>query len=72
MNVAAAAGIAVAGALVDRAGVPFALLIAWGCATAALLVALAGRANLGAERYRGKHEVRHGGARQVWRARRIL
>jgi MFS family permease len=72
MNVAAAAGIAVAGALVDRAGVPFALLIAWGCATAALLVALAGRANLGAERYRGKHEVRHAGARQVWRARRIL
>ena len=58
--------------LLDRAGVPFALLIAWGCATAALLVALAGRANLGAERYRGKHEVRHAGARQVWRARRIL
>jgi MFS family permease len=72
MNVAAAAGIAVAGALVDRAGVPFTLVIAWGCATAALLVALAGRASLGAERYRGKHEVRHAGARQVWRARRIL
>jgi MFS family permease len=72
MNVAAAAGIAVAGALVDRAGVPFTLLIAWGCAAAALLVALAGRASLGAERYRGKHEVRHAGARQVWRARRIL
>jgi MFS family permease len=72
MNVAAAAGIATAGALVDRAGVPFTLVIAWGCAAAALLVALAGRASLGAERYRGKHEARHPGPRQAWRARRIL
>jgi MFS family permease len=72
MNVTAAAGIAVAGALVDEAGVPPTMAIAWGCTAAALLVALAGRANLGAERYRGKHEVRHDGARQAGRARRIL
>jgi MFS family permease len=72
MNVAAAAGIALAGTLVDRAGVSSTLLIAWGCASAALVVALAGRASLGAERYRGRHEARHPGARQAWRARRIL
>jgi MFS family permease len=72
MNVAAAAGIALAGALVDRAGVPFTLVVAWACASAALLVGLAGRASLGAERYRGRHEVRHAGARQLSRARRIL
>jgi MFS family permease len=72
MNVAAAAGIAAAGALVDRAGVPFTLAVAWGCTAAALLVALAGRTTLGAERYRGKHEARHAGAGQAWRARRIL
>jgi len=72
MNVTAAAGIALAGALVDRAGVSSALVIAWGCTAAALLAALAGRASLGAERYRGKHEVRHAGARQAWRVRRIL
>jgi MFS family permease len=72
MNVAAAAGIALAGTLVDRAGVSSTLLIAWGCASAALLVALAGRASLGAERYRGRHEARHMRARQAWRARRIL
>jgi MFS family permease len=72
MNVTAAAGIAAAGALVDRAGVPPTMAIAWGCTVAALLVALAGRASLGAERYRGRHEVRHAGARQAGRARRIL
>jgi MFS family permease len=72
MNVAAAAGIALAGTLVDRAGVSSTLLIAWGCASAALVVALAGRASLGAERYRGRHEARHPGARQAWHARRIL
>jgi MFS family permease len=72
MNVAAAAGIAAAGALVDRTGVPFTLAVAWGCTAAALLVALAGRTTLGAERYRGKHEARHAGAGQAWRARRIL
>jgi MFS family permease len=72
MNVAAAAGIAAAGALVDQAGVPFTLAVAWGCTAAALLVALAGRTTLGAERYRGKHEARHAGAGQAWRARRIL
>jgi MFS family permease len=72
MNVTAAAGIAVAGALVDEAGVPPTMAIAWGCIAAALLVALAGRASLGAERYHGKHEVRHDGARQAGRTRRIL
>jgi MFS family permease len=72
MNVTAAAGIAAAGALVDRAGVPPTMAVAWACTAAALLVALAGRASLGAERYRGKHEVRHAGARQAGRARRIL
>jgi MFS family permease len=72
LNVAAAAGIAAAGALVDHAGVAPTLAIAWGCAAAALLVALAGRATLGAERYRGKHEARHAGTRLAWRARRIL
>jgi MFS family permease len=72
MNVTAAAGIAVAGALVDEAGVPPTMAIAWGCTAAALLVALAGRASLGAERYRGKHEVRPAGARQAGRTRRIL
>jgi MFS family permease len=72
MNVTAAAGIAVAGALIDRAGVPSTMAIAWACTAAALLVALVGRASLGAERYRGKHVARHAGARQMWRARRIL
>jgi MFS family permease len=72
MNVTAAAGMTLAGALVDRAGVSPTMVLAWGCTAAALLVALAGRASLGAERYRGKHEVRHAGARQAVRARRIL
>jgi MFS family permease len=72
MNVAAAAGIAAAGTLVDRAGVPFTLAVAWGCTAAALLAALAGRRTLGAERYRGRHEARHAGTRQAWRVRRIL
>ena len=72
MNVTAAAGIALAGALIDRAGVSSTMVIAWACTGAALLVALAGRASLGAERYRGKHVARHAGARQMWRARRIL
>jgi MFS family permease len=72
MNVAAAAGIAVAGAVIDRAGVSSTMLLAWGCTAAALLVALVGRASLGARRYRGRHEVGHAGARQAGRAGRIL
>jgi len=72
MNVTAAAGMTLAGAMVDRAGVPPTMAIAWGCTAAALLVALAGRASLGAERYRGKHEVGHAGTRQAGRIRRIL
>jgi MFS family permease len=72
LNITAAAGIALAGALIDRAGVSSTMVIAWACTAAALLAALAGRASLGAERYRGKHEVRHAAARQTWRARRIL
>jgi len=39
-NVTAAAGIALAGILVDRAGVPWTLGSAWACTTAALLVSL--------------------------------
>jgi MFS family permease len=71
-NVTAAAGIALAGALVDHAGVPLTLAVAWTCIAAALLVGLAGRGSLGAARYRGRHEVRHQGARQAWRLRRML
>ena len=72
LNVTAAAGIAVAGALVDRAGVSLALAAAWACATIALLVALAGRGSLGAAAYQGKHVAKPTGARQPGWARRML
>jgi MFS family permease len=72
MNVTAAAGLAVAGALVDRAGVPAAMAVACACTAAALLVALAGRGRLGAAPYRGRHEVGHAATRQLRRERRIL
>jgi MFS family permease len=71
-NVTAAGGIALAGALVDEVGVAWTLATAWAGATAALLVTLAGRARLGAARYRGKHEPRRAGARQARRTWRIL
>jgi hypothetical protein len=45
-NVTGAAGIAVAGVLVDSVGVPWAMTSAWACAAVALAVALAGRATL--------------------------
>jgi hypothetical protein len=72
LNVTAAAGIAAAGALVDRAGVPVTLAIAWACVAVGLLVGLGGRDHLGAAPYRGKHEVRQATARQLRRERRIL
>src|ERR687888_642572 len=62
-NVTAAAGIAAAGVMVDRVGVPWTLGTAWMCVTVALLVAVAGRSRLvpGAAgwvgwRQRGRHE----------------
>jgi MFS family permease len=72
MNVAAAAGLAGAGALVDRAGVPATLAAACACTTVGLLVALAGRERLGAAPYRGRHTAGHAGTRQPRRERRIL
>jgi len=45
-NVTAAAGIALAGILVDQAGVPWTLRSAWVCTTAALLVSLIARRTL--------------------------
>jgi hypothetical protein len=71
INVTAAAGLAGAGALVDRAGVPATLAVACACTAAGLLVALTGRGHLGAAPYRGRHEQRHA-TRQLRRARRIL
>jgi hypothetical protein len=68
INVTAAAGLAVAGALVDRAGVPATLAVACACTAAGLLVALAGYERLGAAPYRG----RHAGTRQPRRERRML
>jgi predicted MFS family arabinose efflux permease len=68
INVTAAAGLVVAGALVDRAGVPATLAVACACTAAGLLVALAGHERLGAAPYRG----RHAGARQPRRERRML
>ncbi|MFL5881770.1 MAG: MFS transporter [Actinomycetota bacterium] len=67
-NVTAAAGLVVAGALVDRAGVPATLAVACACTAAGLLVALAGHERLGAAPYRG----RHAGTRQPRRERRML
>jgi MFS family permease len=72
INVTAAAGLAVAGALVDRAGVPATLAVACACTAAGLLVALAGRDRLGAAPYRGRHEVGHAATRQLRRERRML
>jgi len=72
INVTAAAGLAVAGALVDRAGVPATLAVACACTAAGLLVALAGHERLGAAPYRGRHEVGHAAARQLRRERRML
>jgi MFS family permease len=72
INVTAAAGLAVAGALVDQAGVPPTLAVACGCTAAGLLVALAGRDRLGAAPYRGRHEVGQAVARQLRRERRML
>jgi MFS family permease len=72
INVTGAAGLAVAGALVDRAGVPATLAVACACTAAGLLVALAGRDRLGAAPYRGRHEVGHAATRQLRRERRLL
>ncbi|HEX2375016.1 MAG TPA: MFS transporter [Actinomycetota bacterium] len=72
INVTGAAGLAVAGALVDRVGVSAALAVACACAAAGLLVALAGRDRLGAAPYRGRHEMGQAAARQLRRERRIL
>jgi hypothetical protein len=72
LNVTGAAGLAAAGALVDRAGVPATLAVACACTAAGLLVALAGRGHLGAAPYRGRHEVGHAGTRQLRRQRRML
>jgi MFS family permease len=72
INVTAAAGVAAAGALVDRAGVPTTLAIAWASTAVALLVAMAGRDSLGAAPYRGRHEVGQAATRQLRRERRIL
>jgi hypothetical protein len=72
INVTAAAGLAGAGALVDRAGVPATLAVACACVAAGLLVALAGRERLGAAPYRGRHAAGHAGTRQPRRERRML
>jgi MFS family permease len=72
INVTGAAGLAVAGALVDRVGVSATLAVAGACAAAGLLVALAGRAQLGAAPYRGRHVMSQATARQLRRERRIL
>jgi MFS family permease len=72
MNVTGATGLVVAGALVDRVGVPATLAVACACAAAGLVVALAGRERLGAAPYRGRHEVGHAAARQLRRERRML
>jgi hypothetical protein len=72
INVTGAAGLAVAGTLVDGAGVSASLAVACACTAAGLLVALAGRDRLGAAPYRGRHEVGHAAARQLRRERRML
>jgi hypothetical protein len=72
INVTSAAGLAGAGALIDRAGVPATLAVACACTAAGLLVALAGRDRLGAAPYRGRHEVGHAATRQLRRERRML
>jgi predicted MFS family arabinose efflux permease len=72
INVTGAAGLAVAGSLVDRAGVQATLAIACACTAAGLLVALAGRDHLGAAPYQGRHVSRPATTRQLRRERRIL
>jgi hypothetical protein len=72
INVTGAAGLAVAGALVDRVGVSATLAVACACVAAGLRVALAGRDRLGAAPYRGRHVMSHAAARQLRRERRIL
>jgi MFS family permease len=72
INVTGAFGVAAAGALVDRAGVPTTLAIACACIAAGLLVALAGRDGLGAAPYRGRHEVGQAATRQLRREQRML
>jgi MFS family permease len=72
INVTGAAGLAVAGALVDRAGVAATLAVACACTVAGLLVALAGRDRLGAAPYRGRHEVGQAATRQLRRERGML
>jgi MFS family permease len=72
VNVTGAAGLTVAGILVDSAGVPVTLAAACACTAAGLLVALAGRDRLGAAPYRGRHEVGHAATRQLRRERRML
>ena len=72
INVTGAAGLAVAGSLVDRAGVQATLAVACACTAAGLLVALAGRDHLGAAPYRGRHVSRPATTRQLRRERRIL
>jgi MFS family permease len=72
INVAGAAGLAVAGSLVDRVGVSATLAVAGACTAAGLLVALAGRERLGAAPYRGRHEAGHAATRQLRRERRLL
>ena len=72
INVTGAAGLAVAGSLVDRARVQATLAIACACTATGLLVALAGRDHLGAAPYRGRHVSRPATTRQLRRERRIL
>jgi MFS family permease len=72
LNVTGAAGIALAGALVDRVGVSWTLAVACACTAASLLAALAGRDHLGAAPYRGKHEAGRALTRQLRRERRML
>jgi hypothetical protein len=72
INTTGAAGLALAGTVVDRAGVPAALALACACTAAGLLVALVGRDRLGAAPYRGRHEVGQAATRQLRRERRIL
>jgi MFS family permease len=72
INVTGAAGLAVAGALVDRIGVSATLAVACACVATGLLVALTGRERLGAAPYRGRHVMPHAAARQLRRERRML
>ena len=72
INVTGAAGLAVAGSLVDRAGVQTTLAIACACTAAGLLVALAGRTHWGGAPSRAPHGSRPATTRQLRRERRIL